>query len=70
MLLLVILVALAPVAVVLGLVLWRRYITLDAAAGSLLPGVALGLLAGVVLGTGVGLTLLGVLKVLPRALGR
>jgi hypothetical protein len=69
MLLLVILAALAPVAIVLGLALWRRYIRRDTAAGSLLPGVALGLLAGVALGTGIGLTALAVVKALARALG-
>jgi hypothetical protein len=70
MLLLVILVAMAPVAIVLALALWRRYMLRDTAAGSLLPGVAMGLLAGVILGAGIGLMILGVAKVLARALGR
>ncbi|HTE85565.1 MAG TPA: hypothetical protein VK821_12610 [Dehalococcoidia bacterium] len=58
MLLLFLVAALAPVAVVLSIMLWRRYISRQEAAGSLIPGVAVGLAAGAFLGTGVALALL------------
>jgi hypothetical protein len=58
---------LAPVFVVLGLVLWRRYIAHDAAAGAMMTAVALGLLAGILMGGTVAGLLVGAALLLARA---
>jgi asparagine N-glycosylation enzyme membrane subunit Stt3 len=62
--------ALAPAVAVMGIMLWRRYINRQQTAASLLPGVAIGLASGALLGTGVGVIVLIGTVALARALGR
>jgi hypothetical protein len=52
------------------MLLWRRCIDGQELAGSLLPGVAVGLASGAVLGVCVGLLVLECVLLLARAMGR
>jgi len=49
-----------------GLVLWRRFITHDEAAGAAITAVAVGLIAGVLMGVGVTGLLVAVVLALTR----
>jgi hypothetical protein len=62
--------AIAPAAFILGLLVWKRWIDGKEVAGSLLPGVAIGLASGALLGTCVALVVLECVLLLSRALGR
>jgi len=67
--LLFLLAALAPACVALGLVLWRRYVAGEQAAGSLIGSVAIGLAAGALLGAAVALTIVLFVMLLARSRG-
>jgi hypothetical protein len=61
------LVFLFPVLAAFGLVLWRRFVCHDEAAGAVVTGVAMGLLLGVVMGGAVTGLLVGLAILIARA---
>jgi hypothetical protein len=63
------LVAVGPVLVALGYVLWRRFIQGETVAGSLALAVAIGLAAGVFMGVAVGLLLIGLVIAIKHMTG-